>query len=65
MLRHDEQPFSWQAAALFIVTGAGLWWYFKTEKAKQIERRGKCSSRNRLVHLNLVRILLRTRASYS
>jgi len=32
-------PFTWQAGALFITTGAGLWYYFTTEKAKQIERR--------------------------
>ncbi|CAE6419137.1 unnamed protein product [Rhizoctonia solani] len=31
--------FSWRAAALFIATGAGLYYYFTTEKAKLEERK--------------------------
>jgi len=30
---------SWRAGALFIATGLGLVWYFRSEKAKQIERK--------------------------
>ncbi|KAI0753588.1 h-sco1 [Irpex lacteus] len=33
--------FTPQAAALFLVTGAGLFWYFKTEKEKLAEQRQK------------------------
>ncbi|KAF9518398.1 hypothetical protein BS47DRAFT_1338330 [Hydnum rufescens UP504] len=39
---HDRAaigPFTWKAGALFIVTGAGLWYYFTSEKAKLLERR--------------------------
>lgn len=31
--------FSWKAAALFVATGAGLYYYFTTEKAKLEERK--------------------------
>ncbi|KAG8691575.1 Cu-binding protein [Ceratobasidium sp. 423] len=31
--------FSWRAAALFVATGAGLYYYFTTEKAKLEERK--------------------------
>lgn len=36
--------FTPQAAALFLVTGAGLFWYFKTEKEKLAEQRRESSS---------------------
>ncbi|KAF8306243.1 h-sco1 [Clavulina sp. PMI_390] len=32
-------PFTWQAGALFVTTGAGLYYYFTTEKAKLIEKK--------------------------
>ena len=32
-------PFTYRAALLFVLTGAGLYWYFETEKAKVTERR--------------------------
>lgn len=33
------QPFTWQAGALFVGTGAGLYYYFTTEKAKLLEKK--------------------------
>ena len=30
----DDQPFSWKAAVLFILTGGGLYLYFDAEKQK-------------------------------
>ena len=33
------KPFTWKAGTLFIATGAGLWYYFTTEKAKMLEKR--------------------------
>ncbi|KAF8334994.1 h-sco1 [Cantharellus anzutake] len=38
-LRQFHGPFTWKAAALFIATGGGLWYYFTTEKAKMLEKR--------------------------
>ena len=38
------KPFTWKAGVLFIVTGAGLWYYFTSEKAKLLERRRVFSS---------------------
>jgi len=37
----DQTPLgpSWRAGALFVATGLGLVWYFRNEKAKQIERK--------------------------
>lgn len=35
----DPQPFSWQAAVLFLVTGGGLYYYFQQEKAAIAERK--------------------------
>ncbi|KAG5438963.1 hypothetical protein PCANB_002293 [Pneumocystis canis] len=32
-------PFTWKAGALFIITGAGLIWYFENEKKKMQQRR--------------------------
>jgi len=37
--RSSVGPYTWRAGALFIVTGAGLWYYFTTEKAKMVEKR--------------------------
>jgi hypothetical protein len=37
--RAYEQPFTWKAAAVFVVTGVGLYFYFESEKAKVQERR--------------------------
>lgn len=33
------QPFTWKAAAVFVVTGVGLYFYFESEKAKVQERK--------------------------
>lgn len=35
----SSQPFTWKAAALFVVTGVGLYFYFESEKAKVQERK--------------------------
>lgn len=35
----DLQPFTWKTGGLFVLTGAGLYWYFTNEKAKVQERR--------------------------
>ena len=34
----NSQPFSWRAGILFVLTGAGLLWYFEQEK-KRMERK--------------------------
>lgn len=33
------QPFSWKAALIFVVTGAGLAWYFEREKDRMQKKR--------------------------
>jgi protein SCO1/2 len=33
------QPFSWKAGLLFVVTGAGLVWYFENEKTRMQRKR--------------------------
>ncbi|KTW28660.1 uncharacterized protein T551_02510 [Pneumocystis jirovecii RU7] len=40
-LRNKERigPFTWKSGALFVITGAGLVWYFKNEKEKMLQRR--------------------------
>ncbi|KAG5520207.1 hypothetical protein PMAC_001284 [Pneumocystis sp. 'macacae'] len=40
-LRNKERigPFTWKAGVLFVITGAGLVWYFKNEKEKMLQRR--------------------------
>lgn len=40
---HHLQPFTWQAGALFIATGVGLYYYFTTEKAKLLAKKGTSS----------------------
>jgi len=35
----NAQAFTWKTAGLFVLTGAGLYWYFTNEKAKVLERR--------------------------
>jgi protein SCO1/2 len=36
--RHNTGPFSWKAALLFVLTGAGMMLYFRVEKAR-LERK--------------------------
>lgn len=36
--RHTTGPFSWKAALLFVLTGAGMMLYFRVEKAR-LERK--------------------------
>jgi protein SCO1/2 len=35
------QPFTWKAASLFLLTGAGLYFYFESEKAAQVQRKSQ------------------------
>ena len=34
-----SQPFSWKAGVLFVLTGAGLLWYFEHEKERMQRKR--------------------------
>lgn len=37
--RANSQPFSWKAAVLFVITAAGLAWYFEHEKERMQKKR--------------------------
>ena len=39
VLTYHLQPFSWKAGALFLITGAGMIVYFRTEKARMERKR--------------------------
>ncbi|KAG4304114.1 hypothetical protein PORY_002478 [Pneumocystis oryctolagi] len=47
-LRNKEKigPFTWKSGALFLLTGAGLTWYFKNEKEKMQQRRKENQNRS-------------------